>query len=44
MTIKVGVGNVTFPFVVLGVTGFSNGGGERTRNHCSGFWAGRLKL
>ena len=44
LTIKMGEGNVTFPFAALGVMGFSNDRGERTRNHCSGHWAGRLKL
>ena len=33
-----------FPLVILGVIGFNNGKGKRTRNPCSGHWAGRLKL
>ena len=36
LTIKMGVGNVMFPLVALGVMSFSNGRGERTGNHCSG--------
>ena len=42
--IKMDVGNVTFPFAALGLMGFSNGRGEKIRNHCSDHWAGRVKL